>query len=112
MTTGTDSEFVFLYSTFPDRAAAEKVGRALVESKLAACVNIFAPVTSIYEWEGGLETTEETAAFIKTRRGLVEQAIAAARPLHPYSIPCFLVLPIADGNEDYLAWARAQTRER
>lgn len=106
-----NDEFVFLYSTFPDRPTAEKVGRALVESKLAACVNILAPMTSIYEWEGKLDTTEETAVFIKTRRALVEQAIAAARPLHPYTVPCFLVLPIAAGNEDYLAWARTQTRD-
>jgi len=85
------------------------VGRALVEAKLAACVNIFPPMTSIYEWEGKLETAPETAVLVKTRRDLVERAIAAARPLHPYSVPCFLVLSIEDGNDDYLAWARAQT---
>ena len=49
------------------------------------------------------------AAFIKTRRALVEEAIAAARPLHPYTLPCFLILPIEGGNADYLAWARRQT---
>jgi periplasmic divalent cation tolerance protein len=104
----SESEFVFLYSTFPDREAAERVGRALVEAKLAACVNIFPPMTSIYEWDGKLETAPETAVLIKTRRDLVERAIAAARPLHPYSVPCFLTLPIEGGNEDYLAWARAR----
>ena len=105
----SESEFVFLYSTFPDREAAESVGRALVEAKLAACLNIFPPMTSIYEWEGKLEVAPETAVFIKTRRNLVERAIEAARALHPYTVPCFLTLPIEDGNEDYLAWARAQT---
>jgi len=103
------SEFVFLYSTFPDREAAERVGRALVEAKLAACVNIFPPMTSIYEWYGELETTPETAVLIKTRRDLVDRAIAAARPLHPYTLPCFLTLSIEGGNADYLAWARIQT---
>lgn len=102
-------EFVFVYSTFPDRAAAEHVGRALVEARLAACVNIFAPMTSIYEWEARLEIANEFAVFIKTRRELAVRAIETARPLHPYTVPCFLVLPISDGNEDYLAWARAQT---
>lgn len=102
------SEFVFLYSTFPDREAADKVGRALVEAKLAACVNIFPPMTSIYEWDSKLETAPETAVLIKTRRDLVDRAIAAARPLHPYTVPCFLTLPIEGGNEDYLAWARAR----
>ena len=105
----SDSEFVFLYSTFPDEASAKRVAEALVNAKLAACVNLSAPMTSIYEWQGKLETGPEVAAFIKTRRALVEQVIAAIRPLHPYALPCFLILPIEGGNADYLAWARAQT---
>jgi len=103
------SDFVFVYSTFPDTETAQRAAKALVESKLAACVNIHGPMTSVYEWEGKLETGPEFAAFIKTRRGLVERVIAAARPLHPYSVPCFLILPIEGGNEDYLSWARRQT---
>ncbi|MBV8798900.1 MAG: divalent-cation tolerance protein CutA [Alphaproteobacteria bacterium] len=103
------SEFVFVYSTFPDEAAARRVGEALVRQKLAACVNIYPPMHSIYEWEGKLESAAEISAFIKTRRAKVDAVIAAAQPLHPYTVPCFLVLPIEDGNEDYLAWARAQT---
>jgi periplasmic divalent cation tolerance protein len=104
----TESEFVFVYSTFPDEAAARRVAEALVEARLAACVNIHGPMTSVYEWQGKLQTEKEFAAFIKTRRALSEKAIATARPLHPYSVPCFLVLAIDDGSADYLAWARAQ----
>ena len=103
------SEFVFLYSTFPDEVSAKRVAEALVTAKLAACVNIMAPMASIYEWQGTLETGPEIAVFIKTRRALVEEVIAAARPLHPYTVPCFLVLPVEGGNEDYLSWVRAQT---
>lgn len=103
------SEFVFVYSTFPDDSAARRVAQTLVTAKLAACVNISAPMTSVYEWQGKLETGTEVAAFIKTRRVQVDAVIAAARPLHPYSVPCFLVLPIEGGSEDYLAWVRAQT---
>ncbi len=105
----SDSEFVFLYSTFPDEASAKCVAEALVSARLAACVNLSAPMTSVYEWQGKLETGPEVAAFIKTRRSLVDRAVAAARPLHPYTLPCFLILPIEDGNADYLAWARVQT---
>jgi periplasmic divalent cation tolerance protein len=105
----SDSEFVFLYSTFPDQASARLVAEALVTAKLAACVNLSAPTTSLYEWQGKLETGPEIAAFIKTRRALVDAVIAAARPLHPYSVPCFLILPIEGGNADYLAWVRVQT---
>jgi periplasmic divalent cation tolerance protein len=101
-------ELVFLYSTFPDQASARRVAEALVKAKLAACVNIL-PMTSVYEWQGKLETGPEVAAFIKTRAALVDDVMAAARPLHPYSVPCFLVLPIEAANPDYLAWARAQT---
>jgi periplasmic divalent cation tolerance protein len=105
----SESEFVFVYSTFPDEAAARRVGHALVAAKLAACVNIYPPMISIYEWQGKMESGPEVAAFIKTRRALVDKAIETARPLHPYSVPCFLVLPIAGGNADYLAWIRSQT---
>jgi len=106
----SESEFVFVYSTFPDAESAARVAEALVRAKLAACVNIHGPMTSVYEWQGKLETGPEFAAFIKTRRALADAAIEAARPLHPYTVPCFLILPIAGGNDDYLAWARAQTR--
>lgn len=104
-----DSEFVFVYSTFPDLDAARTMAEALVRDKLAACVNIHAAMTSIYEWEGKVQTECEIAAFIKTRATLVDDVIAAARPLHPYPVPCFLVLPVLGGNADYLDWARAQT---
>lgn len=105
----TEPEFVFVYSTFPDEASAQRVADALVREKLAACVNIHAPMTSVYEWDGKIQCEREVAAFIKTRTALVDKVIAAARPLHPYSVPCFLVLPVLDGNGDYLDWARAQT---
>jgi periplasmic divalent cation tolerance protein len=107
-----DSEFIFVYSTFPDDASAKRVAEALVREKLAACVNIHGPVTSVYQWEGKLETGPEFAAFVKTRRSLADKVIATARPLHPYTVPCFLVLPIESGSDDYFAWARNQTLAR
>lgn len=107
----SNGELVFVYSTVPDRESAEKMARSLVEAKLAACVNIFPPMTSIYVWEGKIDAATEHAVFVKTRRALADRAIAAARLLHPYTVPCFLVLPIAAGNEDYFSWARGQTLE-
>ncbi|SRR5579885_2362788 len=104
-----DSEFIFIYSTFPDEPSARRVADMLVREKLAACVNIHAPMTSVYEWQGKMETAAEVAVFIKTRRMLADRVMDAARPMHPYSVPCFLVLPIESGNEDYLEWARRQT---
>jgi periplasmic divalent cation tolerance protein len=108
----SDSEFVFVYSTFPNEAAARRLGEALVRAHLAACVNIYPSMHSIYEWHGNLESGSEVAIFIKTRRAQVDAVIAAARPLHPYTTPCFLVLPIESGNSDYLEWVRTMTTPR
>lgn len=109
MSRSLDGEFVLLYSTVPDSDSAERIARALIEAELAACVNVFPPMTSFYRWEGKLETARETAMLIKTRRSLAKRVMDAARPLHPYSVPCFLLLPIDGGNDDYISWARAQT---
>jgi periplasmic divalent cation tolerance protein len=102
-------EFCFLYSTFPDAESAHAAARAIIEKKLAACVNVYPPMTSFYVWQNEPEEAKEVAAFIKTRRALVPEAMEALRELHPYATPCFLVLPIEGGNSDYLAWAREQT---
>lgn len=105
----TTSEFCFLYSTYPDTQSAHAAARAALAQRLVACVNVYPPMTSFYVWQKKAEEVPEVAAFFKTRRSLVDEAIGALRSLHPFSTPCFLVLPIEGGNEDYLAWAREQT---
>ena len=104
------SEFIFVYTTLPDESAAREIAADLVRAKLAACVNIHPPMTSVYEWQGKLETERECACFIKTRAALAPDVMTELRKRHPYEVPAMLVLPIVEGNEDYLAWARAQTR--
>lgn len=104
------SDLVFIYTTLPDLQAAEALGEHLVRARLAACVNIFKHMTAIYEWKGALERADEFPMFIKTRRGLVAAAIREARTRHPYETPLFAVLPLEQVNEDYLAWAQAQTK--
>jgi periplasmic divalent cation tolerance protein len=103
------NEFCFIYSTFPNKDAALEAARLLIDRKLAACVNILPPMTSVYFWEGKREEAGEVAALIKTRRSLADKAIAAAWENHPYSVPCFVVLPLEGGNPDYLAWVRSVT---
>jgi periplasmic divalent cation tolerance protein len=103
------NDLVVVYSTFPDQSSAARVAEELVRTKLAACANLSAPITSVYEWQGKLESSSEIAALFKTRRALAERLIEAARPLHPYSVPCFLILPVEGGSSDYLNWVRAQT---
>ena len=103
------NEFCFLYSTYPDLESARTAARLVIDKRLAVCVNIYPEMTSIYMWEGKREEAGEFAAFIKTRRTLVDAATAALWETHSYELPCFVVLPIEGGTSDYLAWARAQT---
>jgi periplasmic divalent cation tolerance protein len=81
----------------------------VVDKKLVACANIYPPMKSVYVWEGKREEVAEVAAFFKTRRALVEEAMAELWADHSYSVPCFIVLPIEGGSPDYLAWLREQT---
>ena len=100
---------VLVYSTFPSAAEAERIGGALVDRGLAACVNIFPGMTAIYMWEGKRERGSEAAMLIKTRGALASQVIAEVRKLHPYANPALLVLPVSDGSEDFMRWIAEQT---
>lgn len=100
---------VFIYTTFASKDDAEEVGGALVRARLAACVNIFPGMVSIYEWEGALERAAEVAMLIKTRRGVLEDAIAGLRSRHPYELPAILVIPTEGGSAEYGAWIAQMT---
>ncbi len=108
----TNDKPVLIYSTFPSAAEAERIGGALVDQGLAACVNILPGMTAIYVWEGKRQRDAEAVMVIKTRSDLAETAIAEGRKLHPYSNPAFIVLPIAGGSEDFLRWISDQTRRQ
>ena len=105
------NEFCFLYSTYPDLDTARAAARLAIDQKLAACVNIYPKVTSLYMWQGKLEESTECAAYFKTRRSLVDKAISALWSIHTYELPCFVVLPIEGGSSDYLAWVREGTEQ-
>ena len=105
------NEFCFLYSTYPDLDSARAAARLAIEEKLAACVNIYPGMTSLYVWQGKMEESHEFAAFFKTRRALVDKAINALWAVHTYELPCFVVLPLEGGSSDYLAWVRQQTEQ-
>ena len=95
--------------TAPSRAEAEAIGRALVEARLAASVNVVPGVASLYRWEGALHEAGEAMLWAKTRADLVEPLTALVKRLHSYVCPCVIALPIAGGNADYLAWIDAET---
>lgn len=100
---------VLIYSTFPSAAEAERIGGSLVDRGLAACVNIFDGMTSIYIWEGKRERGAEAAMLIKTRAALALQVIAEVKKLHPYTNPALLELQVGGGSEDFIRWIAEQT---
>ena len=95
---------ISVYAIFADVDEAERIGRAMVEERLAPCVNILGPVRSIYRWKGVVETAHEVAAIFKTtdeRAGLLITRIGA---LHSYDVPCVAAWPIANILGDYADW--------
>ncbi|MGD9867284.1 MAG: divalent-cation tolerance protein CutA [Hyphomicrobiales bacterium] len=100
---------VLIYTTFPSEAEARRLGRELVERRLAACVNIIPGMTAIFEWEGRIDEAAEISMLIKTRRSLASEVMAETKKLHPYTVPALLVVDIADADPAFAAWIDAQT---
>ena len=100
----TAKEFQIVLTTCPDAGVAEHIARVLVEEGLAACVNILAPVRSIYKWRGGIEDASEQLLVIKSTAARFAAIRDRLRDLHPYELPEIIAVPIADGLPEYLAW--------
>lgn len=99
----------FVYVTASNREEAVRIGRALVEARLAACANVIDGATSIYRWEGAVQEDREAVLVMKSRASLIDALSARVRELHSYSCPCVVALPIDAGNPDYLAWIARET---
>lgn len=106
-----DDAPILVYTTLETQDDARVLGRALVGARLAACVNILAPMTAIYEWKGALEEGGETPMIIKSRRGLQDKLLAEAKRLHPYEVPALLVMEPSDGDADFCRWIAGQTTQ-
>lgn len=105
----TEDRAVFVYTTYPSLVEAERIGQAVLERRLAACVNILPGMISHYWWQGVIERGEEVVMIIKTRASLAESVRAAVKDMHSYTTPAILVLPIAGGEPGYLEWLMAET---
>ena len=101
---------VSVYAIFGDAEEAERIGRAMVEERLAACVNILGSCHSIYRWEGKIEEAGEVAAIFKTGVGTADALIARLAELHSYDVPAAVVWPIEGALDDYAQWVIAETR--
>lgn len=97
-------------TTAPDRDVAERIARALVERKLAACVNVLPGVRSVYRWKGAVEEADEVLLLAKTAEDRVEELSRALSELHPYDVPECVVLEAGRVEATYLAWLVESTR--
>jgi periplasmic divalent cation tolerance protein len=104
----SDLAALVVLSTFPDADHATRVAHALVEERLAACVNLVAPVRSIYRWKGAVHDDPELLAIIKTSTDRYPALAARLAALHPYEVPEIIALPLAAGHPPYLSWLAGQ----
>jgi len=98
----------FVYMTAGSLDEARSIGRELVESGLAACVNIIGQVQSMYIWNGKIQDDTEAVLIAKTTSLRLPELIARVRALHSYDCPCIVSLPVSGGNPDFLDWVGAQ----
>ncbi len=104
-------ETVILYTTWPDAEKAEAVGAEAVAERLAACANVFAPIVSVYRWEGAIERSHEIPMTLKTSAGRAAALLDFVRERHPYEVPCILAIHAdpALSEPAYLAWVESET---
>lgn len=103
---------VMVYTTFPDFTSAKRIGGELVDLQLAACVNILPGMTSIYQWEGKRETSDEVVMIIKSRHSLVAEVVSQVTQRHPYDTPAVVTWEISGGAQPYLDWINEMTAPR
>jgi periplasmic divalent cation tolerance protein len=103
------SNYIQVMTTTGSKEEAETIGRALVTKRLAACVQISGPITSVYWWQDEVETAEEWHCFIKSKQDHYVELEAAIKQIHPYETPEIIATPITLGSRDYLRWIDEET---
>jgi periplasmic divalent cation tolerance protein len=101
---------LFAYVTAANDEEARRIGRALVEEGLAACVNLPSPHTAIYRWEGAVAEEPEQALIAKTTAARFDELARRVRALSSYDVPCIVALPVVAGDADFLSWVALQVR--
>ena len=100
----------FVYITASDTSEATRIGRALVEDRLAACANVINGMTSIYRWQDEICEDAEAVLIAKTSGDKITALTERVKALHSYDCPCIAALPITDGNPAFLNWIEEQTQ--
>jgi periplasmic divalent cation tolerance protein len=104
-------DVVIVLTTVPSQDIGEEIGRALVDERLAACVNVLPPMVSVYRWKGAVQRDIECQVVMKTARARLDVLQERLGALHPYDLPEFVVVPIEGGDPAYLAWVVEQTAD-
>lgn len=104
-----DSDLRVVFVTAPEAKVGSEIARALVESRLAACVNLVPGVSSLYRWEGEVQEDSEVLLVIKTQQSRCAELAERIEQLHPYDVPEVLALPVNGGSESYLSWLQGET---
>jgi periplasmic divalent cation tolerance protein len=100
---------IVVFTTCGSEEEARRLAAMLIEKHLAACVNITAPLTSVYRWKGVVEESREWLLIVKSRRERFEQLRLALESAHSYELPEVLAIPVVDGSPNYLAWLDGET---
>jgi periplasmic divalent cation tolerance protein len=103
-------KIVFLYVTCASEDEAKKIGKALLEERLCACVNIYLQISSMYWWEGKIEESKEAIMIVKTKESLINLAEEKILQLHSYTCPCIAKIEIERTNECFLNWLLKETK--
>ena len=104
--------YIQITTTTETKEQAQTIAQNLVEAKLAACVQINGPITSIYRWKGKLQHTQEWLCLIKTQDDLYNKVEAAIKSQHPYETPEIIAVPIVKGSKEYLQWISEETENK
>jgi len=102
--------YVLIYITTSGAEEAKRIGKRIVEERLAACANVIEKVHSLYWWKGKLEESDEAVLLLKSKKDRVKKIIAMVKKLHSYENPAIVAFPILEGSEEYLRWIEGEVK--
>lgn len=105
-------EYIQVFTTTEKREDAERIARVLVEKRLAGCIQIIGPISSVYWWKKSVETAEEWLCFIKSKKALYDELEKVIKEIHPYETPEIIAMPIVSGSTGYLKWLGNELKPR
>ncbi len=100
---------ILVITNLPDRDSAQSIAHSLIENRIAACVNILPACTSVYHWQGEVETAQEVPLLIKSTRAAYARVEELIRTLHPYELPEIIAVSVEGGLPAYLQWVNTET---